>query len=155
MQRIHLQPVGHCRAQPDGEEGMLFGGDARQSGEELSHMVLSVPFGQTVEVLLNRVMVAYLFRVNQLLNLRLGITLFADVLTSGANHDTVQRLLSEHPVLGLFCRKGGKLYLSAQHIATKQVILVQKLLCLQSHHLRSSQCLAFQSVIVCHWLFYY
>ena len=64
MQRVHLQPVGHCRAQPDGEEGMLFGGDARQSGEELCHMVLSVPFGQTVEVLLNRVMVAYLFRVN-------------------------------------------------------------------------------------------
>ena len=61
VKRVHLQPMGHCRAQPDGKIRRLLGADAGQSAKETSHMVLSVPLGQVVEVVADGVVRAYLF----------------------------------------------------------------------------------------------
>ena len=55
MNRIHLQPVGHGRAQPGGQIAVLLAADAGQPAEQCRHMVLSVPLGQVPEEVLYRI----------------------------------------------------------------------------------------------------
>ena len=50
VQRIHLQPVSHHRAHPDGEPVALVAADAGQAVEEGTHVVLAVPGGQRLKL---------------------------------------------------------------------------------------------------------
>ena len=45
VQHIHLQPMGHGRAEPDGEIVKLLRTDARYATKYPGDMVLSIPFG--------------------------------------------------------------------------------------------------------------
>ena len=61
VQRVHLQPVGHSRTNPDGQERQVLRGESWQTAEELCHVVLSVPLRQLREVIGDGVVRAYLF----------------------------------------------------------------------------------------------
>ena len=138
VKRIHLQPVGHSRAQPGGEIALLLGGDAWQSAEQLADVILSVPAGQCVQIVADRIMYGYIFRVYKLQDFRLRTPFLAYLLLLGPADDAVQGLLGQRtPVVwrvvpsrltvlaGLF---RGELHLSVQHVAAETVVFVEKLL---------------------------
>ena len=148
VQHVHLEPMGYGRAEPDGEIVQLLGTDTRDSAEETGHVVLSVPLGQAVEVVLNRIVLRHLLRSHPLGDLRLRTALLKNLLTLGTNHDTVLGLWCERPEfqigfieavretvgdsnsvafgsLGCF-RQGRKLYLSIKHVAAEAVVLIEE-----------------------------
>ena len=92
-------------------------------------MVLSVPCGQTAEIVADGVEDGYFLRVDILLDLRLRIAL-ADLLALGSQHDAVQRLLRQYAIVTQLSvgRPDSKLHLPVQHVATEKVVIIQKLL---------------------------
>ena len=90
-------------------------------------MVLSVPCGQTAEIVADGVEDGYFLRVDILLDLRLRIAL-ADLLALGSQHDAVQRLLRQHAIVTQLSvgRPDSKLQLTVQHVATEIVIVTQE-----------------------------
>ena len=130
--------MGHSRTQPGGEIALLLGGDARQAAEELADVVLSVPAGQALQVVADRIMYGYIFRVYELQDFRLRTPFLAHLLLLGPADDAVESLLGQRaPVVwrlvpsSLTVLAGllrGKLHLSVQHIAAEAVVFVEKLL---------------------------
>ena len=89
VKRIHLKPVGHSRAQPDGEIVHLLRTEAWQTTEELGQMVLSIPLRQAVDKLANGIVKPDLLRMDILHNVRLWTALLAHTLALGTDDDTV------------------------------------------------------------------
>ena len=144
VQRVHLKPVGHHRAHPYKKVRELLGAEARNATEQLSHMVLSVPLGQVVQVVLDGVERRNVLRVDILLDIRLGVASLADILTFGLHDDAVQRLQGQrtkHRFLSL-ARLDGKLNLAVQHIATQEITVLKELLGCEHSLLRGSHNLA-------------
>ena len=105
MKLIHLKPMGHNGAQPDGQEPLLLRSDARQTVEELGDMVLSVPFGQMRQIVANGIISRHILRMHKLHNLRLRTAFLAPLLFLGPADDTVEGLLSQWTKIRLIvCR---------------------------------------------------
>ena len=88
-------------------------------------MVLSVPLWQVVQVFADRIVRAYLFRMDKFHDIRLGIAALADILALGTQDDAVQGLLGQRTIVRcltvrLLC---GELHLSVQQVATETVVL--------------------------------
>ena len=86
---VHLKPVGHSRAQPDGEVVHLLRTEAWQTTEELGYMILSIPLRQAVDKLTNGVVDIDLLRMDILHNVRLWTALLAHTLALGTDDNTV------------------------------------------------------------------
>ena len=80
---VHLKPVGHDGAQPDGQKPLLFRSDARQAVEELGDMVLSVPFGQIRQIVADGIISLHILRMHKLHDLRLRTAFLAHLLLLG------------------------------------------------------------------------
>ena len=124
MKGVHLKPVGHSRADPDGEKIQLLCTDARQTAEETGYMVLSVPLRQVAEIIADGIEGLNLIGLHHLHDVHLGTALLADPLTFGVDDDTVQCLLGQHTPDGLLTTRQGKEFdLSAQLIETEEVVV--------------------------------
>ena len=55
MKHIHLQPVGDSRTEPGGAPSQLFACQPRNPAKEFSHMVLTIPFRQVLEIFPDRI----------------------------------------------------------------------------------------------------
>ena len=107
-------------------------------------MVLAVPLRQMTEKMGNRIECRHLLRVDVCLNVRLRILTLADVLAHGLQHDAVQGQLCQRTKQRFLALRGlgGKLQLAVQHVAAKQVTVVQKQLCGERSHLQGIRSLA-------------
>ena len=99
MQRVHLQPMGHSRTEPDTQIRQHFGADTRQATEYTCHMVLSVPLGKVGQKLPDGVECRDILGIDVRLDVRLRILPLTDVLAPGSQDDAVQRLLRQRTPL--------------------------------------------------------
>ena len=91
VQGVHLQPMGNGRTQPNGEKIHLLSTDARQTPEETSHMIVSVPFWQRLQEVLDGVEVRDFLRLYIFYYVRLRIAL-NDLLNLSTDDDAIERL---------------------------------------------------------------
>ena len=96
MKHIHLQPVGDSRTEPGGAPSQLFTCKSRNSAKEFSHMVLSIPFRQLLEIFPDRVKLRNLFRTYELLNILSGRLLASHTQPLGMTDDGIESLRSQH-----------------------------------------------------------
>ena len=124
MKGVHLEPVGHSRQQPRSQISLLLGGEAGQTTEHLADVVFAVPRRQLVQVVADRIMYGYILRMYELYDLRLRTAFFTHLFLLSPADNTIKRLLGQRaPVL---IRRGCKLYLPVQYIATEKVIFIEK-----------------------------
>ena len=102
VKRIHLQPMGYSSTQPDGQVVKMLCADTRKATEELCHMVLSIPCGQTIEEVLNRIELSHLLRVHKLHDFRFGRALLYHMFALGTDDDAVKGLLRQRTVVEIF-----------------------------------------------------
>ena len=110
-------------------------------------MVLSIPLGQAVEIRLDGIERRHIIRIDNRLDVRLWILSLADVRAHRLEDDAVQRLLRQRTPDGFIGLSWlfRKLYLTVQHIATEQVLVVQKQLDSEHAFQRSVHSLAVHS----------
>ena len=96
MKHIHLQPVGNSRTEPGGAPSQLFACQPRNSAKEFSHMVLTIPFRQVLEIFPDRVKLRNLFRTYELLNILSGRLLASHTQPLGMTDDGIESLRSQH-----------------------------------------------------------
>ena len=130
MKRVHLQPMGHHSTKPGSQEGSLLCADAWNAREEVGHIVVSIPFGQRLQIVNNRIERLHLFRFHIQLDQVLGIALLQDTLTQHSQHDAVLGLQRQGSPIATHALSilGCILHLTVQYIATEKVILLKVLL---------------------------
>ena len=103
---------------------MLLSRESWQTREKTSHVVLSVPLGQSFEELADGVIRANLFRTQQVLDVRFRITLFVGQLLSSSDDNTHLGFRCQLTILGLILgRQLSILNFSAQHVVAEEIIV--------------------------------
>ena len=93
-------------------------------------MVLSVPCGQTAEIVADGVEDGHFLRVDKHANVCLGVKQLVLPIAQSVDDNAVQRLRRQRTIaVRLSVRLFGcKLHLPVQHVATEKVVIIQKLL---------------------------
>ena len=125
VQRVKLQPVGNGRAQPDSQIARLLGGDAGQTAEEVSHVVVAVPLGQVLQIVADGVVHGHRLRMEVELAERLGVTLVVQTLAQHVEHDAVAGTLRERAESLVSLALAAELHLAVEHVAAKFKMILE------------------------------
>ena len=111
-------------------------------------MVLSVPFGQTTQIVVDGVIDGHLFRMDIQLDVLLGRSVLTNVFALGLEDDAVQHLLGQRSEDAWGDFQFFNLPLSVQHVTAEMIVLIQeRLYAERSNHL-GTMCLLSSSFFV-------
>lgn len=94
--REYLADCCDIRTEPGGAPSQLFTCKPRNSAKEFSHMVLTIPFRQVLEIFPDRIKLRNLFRTYELLNILSGRLLASYTQPFGMTDDGIESLRSQH-----------------------------------------------------------